>query len=215
MSSLLQNSSGSTGAQQNSSSNFSSKFCWVTTTDWNSYSKRIKIESHITTLLHFSFTKSTIWRKRSSLMNFCHIKSFLSCTCCCMLLHFIGFWKLRESEMLYYLQLLRLLHHRIGNTASVHHPQGYSHRFHSKRILILNFRKNLLFGHLCLLKLSDFIQGLPLCCITEIILNPKEDQRQHLEERQIKRIVKEHSQFISYPITLSVSVLFEMLIVHT
>lgn len=114
MSSLLQNSSGSTGAQQNSSSNFSSKFCWVTTTDWNSYSKRIKIESHITTLLHFSFTKSTIWRKRSSLMNFCHIKSFLSCTCCCMLLHFIGFWKLRESEMLYYLQLLRLLHHRIG-----------------------------------------------------------------------------------------------------
>ncbi|OXB56875.1 hypothetical protein ASZ78_007248, partial [Callipepla squamata] len=55
-------------------------------------------------------------------------------------------------------------------------------------------------------------QGTPLCCVTEIISNPKEDQRHYLEERQIKEIVKEHSQFISCPITLFVSVLFEMLI---
>lgn len=39
---------------------------------------------------------------------------------------------------------------------------------------------------------------------TKITLYMKEDQREFLEEKTIKDIVKKHSQFIGYPISLFV-----------
>merc|ERR1719376_2066183 len=39
---------------------------------------------------------------------------------------------------------------------------------------------------------------------TKIILHIKEDQKEYLEEKRIKDIVKKHSQFIGYPISLHV-----------
>ncbi|EHB07956.1 Heat shock protein HSP 90-alpha [Heterocephalus glaber] len=46
--------------------------------------------------------------------------------------------------------------------------------------------------------------GEPMGQGTKVILHLKEDQTEYLGERRIKEIVKKHSQFIGYPITLFV-----------
>ena len=47
--------------------------------------------------------------------------------------------------------------------------------------------------------------GEPIGWGTKVILHLEEDQTEYLEERRVKEVVKKHSQFIGYPITLYVS----------
>lgn len=56
------------------------------------------------------------------------------------------------------------------------------------------------------LSLFFFFIAEPMGRGTRVILHLKEDQIEYIEERRIKEIVKKHSQFIGYPITLFVSI---------
>merc|ERR1712073_254916 len=47
-------------------------------------------------------------------------------------------------------------------------------------------------------------QGEPLGRGTKIVLHLKEDQADYIEEKKVKEIIKKHSQFIGYPISLMV-----------
>ena len=48
------------------------------------------------------------------------------------------------------------------------------------------------------------LDGEPLGRGTKVVLYMKEDQTEYLEERRVREVVKKHSQFIGYPISLQV-----------
>lgn len=57
---------------------------------------------------------------------------------------------------------------------------------------------------------ANLFSGEPIGRGTKIILHLKEDQTEYIEEKRVKEIVKKHSQFIGYPITLFVSAEFDL-----
>lgn len=58
---------------------------------------------------------------------------------------------------------------------------------------------------LCIFLFNSF-PGEPMLRGTKVILHMKEDQTEYVEEKRVKEVVKKHSQFIGYPITLFVSI---------